>query len=165
MQLDAFNQADRNMAADLIRPCLDIPRWAEGIVDARPYPDVAVLLRHAGTVAAPFSAAEIDRALAHHPRIGERARGHDAHAEFSASEQAGLGAGSAALERALAQGNREYERKFARVFLIRAAGRDRADILAELQRRLANDDATELREIATQLREIAQGRLQHLIER
>lgn len=48
---------------------------------------------------------------------------------------------------------------FGRVFLIRAAGRDRAELLAELRLRLRNDTATELREIGGQLREIALGRL------
>jgi 2-oxo-4-hydroxy-4-carboxy-5-ureidoimidazoline decarboxylase len=45
------------------------------------------------------------------------------------------------------------------LFLIRAAGRDRAGILAELRRRMDNDAVTELREIGGQLREIALGRL------
>ena len=46
---------------------------------------------------------------------------------------------------ALAEGNREYEKRFDRVFLIRAAGRSSAEILAELHRRLGNDDETERR--------------------
>ena len=43
----------------------------------------------------------------------------------------------------LVDGNRAYEERFDRVFLIRAAGRDADEILAELERRLGNDDATE----------------------
>ena len=51
--------------------------------------------------------------------------------------------GDAAVMAALAEGNREYEQRFGRVFLIRAAGRSSSEVLAELRRRLGNDDATE----------------------
>ena len=63
----------------------------------------------------------------------------------------------------LAAGNRAYEERFDRVFLIRAAGRDAPEILAELERRLGNDDATERGETVTQLREIALLRLEQVV--
>jgi 2-oxo-4-hydroxy-4-carboxy-5-ureidoimidazoline decarboxylase len=159
MRIEAFNTAPRDEAIATIRPCLDIPRWIDAIVDARPYPDIEAMLDHARGAAEPFTEAEIDGALAHHPRIGERASGSGAEARFSSAEQAGLGAGSRDIEQALHQGNLDYERRFGRVFLIRAAGRDRAGILAELRRRMGNDPQHELSEIAGQLREIALGRL------
>lgn len=59
----------------------------------------------------------------------------------------------------IAAGNAEYERRFGRVFLIRAAGRAPEEMLAELERRLANDPADEWREAAAQLGEIAVLRL------
>lgn len=164
MTLDEFNRLDRAVATAHVRPCLDIQRWIDALVDARPYPDQATLLQRAHAAAEPFTTAEIDAALARHPRIGERARGHGVDARFSMAEQAGLGANTAGLEAAIRQGNIDYERKFGRVFLIRAAGRDRAEILTELRRRAGNDEATELRVIAGQLREIAQGRLRAVIE-
>ena len=57
-------------------------------------------------------------------------------------------------------GNRAYEERFDRVFLIRAAGRGAGEILAELERRLGNDDATERAETLEQLRQIALLRLE-----
>lgn len=159
MRIQTFNAAPRDDAIAAIRPCLDIPRWFEAIVDARPYAGIDAMLQCARIVAEPFTPTEIDGALAHHPRIGERARGSGVEARFSSAEQAGLGAASHAIEDALRQGNLDYENRFGRVFLIRAAGRDRAEILAELRRRMRNDPITELREIGGQLREIALGRL------
>ncbi|HEY7872114.1 MAG TPA: 2-oxo-4-hydroxy-4-carboxy-5-ureidoimidazoline decarboxylase [Rudaea sp.] len=159
MRIETFNAASREDAIAAIKPCLDIARWIDAVVDARPYAGIDALLRQSRNCAEPFMQAEIDGALAHHPRIGERARGSGAEARFSSAEQAGLGASSLDIEQALRQGNLDYERKFGRVFLIRAAGRDRAGILGELHRRMRNDTATELREIAGQLREIALGRL------
>ena len=55
----------------------------------------------------------------------------------------------------LAAGNAAYEQRFGRVFLIRAAGRDAEQILAELDRRLGNDDETERAETVDNLRQIA----------
>ena len=49
------------------------------------------------------------------------------------------------------------------MFLIRAAGRSSDEILAELERRLGNDDATERTETVTALRDIALLRLEQVL--
>ena len=82
---------------------------------------------------------------------------------MSRSEQAGVDPADAAAAEALARGNREYEEKFGRVFLIRAAGRTAPEILAALNTRLANTPADEDTIVAQQLREIAVLRLEGLI--
>ena len=64
----------------------------------------------------------------------------------------------------VAAGNRAYEERFDRVFLIRAAGRSGDEILAELTRRLDNDDETERVETVQQLREIALLRLEQVVD-
>ncbi|NNC23473.1 2-oxo-4-hydroxy-4-carboxy-5-ureidoimidazoline decarboxylase [Salinisphaera sp. USBA-960] len=163
MTLDEFNVADRDTAIAAARPCLDIPRWYEAVVDQRPYTNTAAIREQAYIAARPFSTAEIDGALVHHPRIGQRASGSGAEARMSAAEQANLGESSTDLEQALEAGNLDYEQRFGRVFLIRAAGRDRSEILTELRRRMDNSEATELDEIAGQLREIAITRLEGAI--
>ena len=163
MQLEQFNDADRADVAALLRPCLDIQRWIDEVADARPYADVDSLL-HAGRRAAdPFRPAELDAALAHHPRIGERAAGTSTEARLSAAEQAGLGGENPAVAAALASGNRAYEQKFGQVFLIRAAGRSREEILAALNLRLGHTPEQEKRIIGEQLREIAVLRLEGLM--
>jgi 2-oxo-4-hydroxy-4-carboxy-5-ureidoimidazoline decarboxylase len=60
---------------------------------------------------------------------------------------------------ALAEGNREYEQRFGRIFIVCATGKSSAEILAILRQRLQNDAVTELRESAEQQRQIAQLRL------
>ena len=123
MHLEQFNATGRTEAADALRPCLDIRRWIDEVADARPYATIEALLDAGRGAANPFTPAEIDAALAHHPRIGERAAGNSTEARLSQSEQAGLGEADAAVAEALAEGNRAYEEKFGQVFLIRAAGR------------------------------------------
>jgi 2-oxo-4-hydroxy-4-carboxy-5-ureidoimidazoline decarboxylase len=165
MHLEQFNAASRAEAADALRPCLDIQRWIDDVADARPYPDLEALLEAGRAAAEPFTPAEIDAALAHHPRIGERAKGNSTEARLSQAEQAGLGEADAAVAEALAEGNRAYEEKFAQVFLIRAAGRSREEILAALNTRLGHTPAEEQAIIGEQLREIAVLRLEGLMEK
>jgi len=120
--------------------------------------------RTAVSIATPLSEAEIEEALAAHPRIGEKATGSGAEATFSASEQAASADEDEVLAAHLADLNALYERRFGRVFLIRAAGRSRAEIVAELERRLGNPAKAELAEVADQLRGIALLRLRATYE-
>ncbi len=158
MDISRFNALDSDAAAAILQPCADIGRWVEAILAARPFASADELLETAATAASPFTEAEIDTALAHHPRIGERAAGSSAEATLSRSEQAGLDIDEQ-IAADLLTGNRAYEERFSRVFLIRATGRSSEEILAELHRRLDNDPATEVSEVGEQLRAIALLRL------
>jgi 2-oxo-4-hydroxy-4-carboxy-5-ureidoimidazoline decarboxylase len=136
--------------------CLAVPRWADEVLAGEPYADRAALLARADEAARTLSDEELAQALSGHPRIGERG------GRQSQREQAGVDPATADVGARLAAGNAAYERRFGRVFLIRAAGRDAEEILAELDRRLRNDDATERDETVDNLRQIALLRLQGL---
>jgi 2-oxo-4-hydroxy-4-carboxy-5-ureidoimidazoline decarboxylase len=88
--------------------------------------------------------------------------GEGAAQNFSRSEQQSVDADDAELATALAAGNAAYEQRFGRVFLIRAAGRSRAEILAELERRIVLPDDEEIVIVGEQLRDIAVLRLEKL---
>jgi 2-oxo-4-hydroxy-4-carboxy-5-ureidoimidazoline decarboxylase len=146
-----------------LEAALSVPRWVDELAAQAPFESLDELLHRARAAATPLSPGEIDQAMAHHPRIGETASGTSAAAVHSRHEQAGLAHTSdqddAELTAAIHTGNLAYEARFDRVFLIRAAGRTRAEILHELERRLTFDDETELAIVAEQLREIALLRL------
>jgi 2-oxo-4-hydroxy-4-carboxy-5-ureidoimidazoline decarboxylase len=63
------------------------------------------------------------------------------------------------LKSALADANRAYEEKFGYIFIVCAAGKSAAEILAILRRRMQNDKETEIREAAEEQRLITQLRL------
>ena len=65
---------------------------------------------------------------------------------------------------AFREANRRYEERFDRIYLVRAAGRTAAEMLALLEQRLTHDDATELAVTKQQLTEIAMLRLETLVE-
>lgn len=163
MQLAEFNAADPAAARATLRPCIDISRWVDAVAEARPFADRNELLEFAANAANPFTPAEVEAAMAHHPRIGERPTAASTEASMSRSEQAGVDPADAAAADALARGNREYEEKFGRVFLIRAAGRTAPEILQALDTRLSNSPEDEDTIVAQQLREIAVLRLEGLI--
>ena len=64
---------------------------------------------------------------------------------------------------ALLEGNQTYEERFDHVFLIRASGRSPEEMLAELRRRLGNDEETEHAEVTEQLAQITAIRVRELV--
>jgi 2-oxo-4-hydroxy-4-carboxy--5-ureidoimidazoline (OHCU) decarboxylase len=59
----------------------------------------------------------------------------------------------------LAVANAQYEQRFGFTYIVCATGKSAEEMLSILQRRLANDRDTELREAAEQQRQIMQIRL------
>ena len=141
---------------------LGVRRWVDDMTARAPFRDVDELLRAGRHAATPLSDAELDEAVAHHPRIGERGAAGGVAGRLSAGEQDGLGAADEGLDAAIARGNRVYEERFGRVFLIRVAGLSREEVADELQRRLTNSPDEEVEEAKEQLRQIMEVRLRTL---
>ena len=142
--------------------CLNVPRWVDEVANGGPYASLDDLVDAAGLAATPLTADEVDQALADHPRIGERSTGSGGSSYFSAIEQAASASDDPELAARLAEGNRAYEKRFGRVFLIRAAGRSRPEILAELERRLLLPPEDEVKVVAGELRDIALRRVRQM---
>ncbi|WP_345801086.1 2-oxo-4-hydroxy-4-carboxy-5-ureidoimidazoline decarboxylase [Microbacterium sp. AZCO] len=163
MQLAEFNGLDAATATEVVGVWAAIPEWRDAVVAGRPYGSVDELAAVAATTAGSWTRDDLDAALSRHPRIGERAGGSGAEAAASRREQASMSDAGADIGRAIVEGNAEYERRFGRVFLIRAAGRSPDELLAELTRRLRNDADAEAVEAVGQLREIALLRLRSTV--
>jgi 2-oxo-4-hydroxy-4-carboxy-5-ureidoimidazoline decarboxylase len=140
---------------DGLQVCLHVPRWVDDLVARMPYASIAELEEVARAAATPLPPEEVDQALSTHPRIGEKPQGDSAGAKLSEAEQSASASSDPALDEALAGGNRAYEKKFGRIFLIRAAGRSRTEILAELTRRLDLAPDAEIAVVGEELRDIA----------
>ncbi|WP_337007893.1 2-oxo-4-hydroxy-4-carboxy-5-ureidoimidazoline decarboxylase [Pantoea sp. AS142] len=164
MELAAFNQLPADRAQVAIRHCVAIPHWQQSLVAVRPFANTDALLATADALARQWQQPELESALSAHPRIGERVNGADKEASLSRGEQTAMQQADHALLQAMQQGNQAYEARFGRVFLIRAKGRSGEQMLAELQRRLQNDDQTEQQEALDQLREITLLRLEETIQ-
>jgi len=145
---------------ELLLRCCAAPGWARQVTAGRPYASLADLLAAADAAWAARDPGDLDAAMAGHPRIGERRL-----SGWSAQEQAGVQAGvgaDAGVVTALADGNAAYEQRFGHVFLICATGRGPAEILAELNRRMSHDPATEREVAAAEIGKINEIRLRKL---
>lgn len=161
MLVEELNAMSEIEVHEVLRSCVDIDSWVAGVAAGRPYADVAQLVGRADDLARGWTPTDLDRALADHPRIGERHSGSGASAAMSSSEQAGVG-DDADVQARLADGNRRYEAAFDRIYLVRAKGRSAEEMLAMLEERLGNDPETEREVTLGQLREIALLRLEGL---
>ena len=158
-----FNDLDASDLRDTLRGCNAADRFVAEVEAGRPYASAAELADRAEAVSLSLDWAEVGQALAGHPRIGQRAEGESAQARSSRAEQASMDSADDAIRAALVQGNRAYEERFGHVYLIRAAGRTPKEMLAELQRRLDNDEASERVEVTRQLAEITRLRVEKLV--
>lgn len=166
MTIEEFNGLDGGAAASLLASCAEVASWVVQVAAGRPFASREALLTHAAAAAWGWTRADVDAALANHPRIGEKPKASSigaANAAHSATEQASMSTAETQVRQAIADGNSAYEERFGRVFLIRAAGRSPEQILAALTARLGNDEAAEDAVVAGELREIALLRLEQAV--
>jgi 2-oxo-4-hydroxy-4-carboxy-5-ureidoimidazoline decarboxylase len=160
--LQRWNAAPVEDAVKEVLPCCGSNAWASGMAARRPFPDVTTLLAASDQTWSNLTAEDWMEAFRSHPRIGESRAAPSATAQsasWSAQEQKNVAAAGDAVKVALAEANRDYERRFRHIFIVCATGKSAPEILEILRRRLQNDDATELHEAAEQQRQITRIRL------
>ncbi|CAN5524135.1 2-oxo-4-hydroxy-4-carboxy-5-ureidoimidazoline decarboxylase [soil metagenome] len=160
--LDRWNSLDQDAAASTVLPCCGSRAWASALAAQRPIADKLKLLQASSAVWLALPHEAWQEAFDSHPRIGEQKAQKDATAESlqaSAKEQSVAISADDAAKLALKEANLRYEARFGRIFIICASGRSTSEILAALEARMSNDDATELQEAAEQQRQITALRL------
>ncbi len=164
--LAQWNLLPAEEAVNKILPCCGSKAWARGMVARRPFGDEGDLLAASDETWRNLARSDWMEALESHPRIGEsRAPAPTAQSvSWSAQEQRNVADSDAALKNALADANREYERRFHHIFIVCATGKSASEIFAILQRRMANDPETELQEAAEQQRLITELRLRKWLQ-
>lgn len=169
--LTRWNRLPVDEAMQAILPCCASKAWAQEMVARRPFADEAALVAVSNETWRGLAQSDWVEAFQSHPRIGESRpfspgpRSQTAQSvEWSAQEQRDVSDAEAAVKIALADANREYERRFNRIFIVCATGKSAADILESLQRRLNNDSETEFREAAEQQRQITELRLRKWLQ-
>jgi OHCU decarboxylase len=174
--LAQWNPLPIEEAERAILPCCGSRAWARGMVSRRPLADEVALLASADETWNNLSQSDWMEAFQSHPRIGEsRASSREAQPSpispsrdqsvaWSLQEQSHVADSDVTAKTALADANREYERRFNRVFIVCATGKSAREILEILRRRLKNDAETELYEAAEQQRQIMEIRLRKWLQ-
>lgn len=161
--MDAFNRADADAAAAMLHPCCASTAWARAVAAGRPYADLTTLTAASDAAVADLSWADVQEALAAHPRIGDRPKvAATVEKRWSQGEQAGVADADSEVLTALADGNAAYEARFGHVYLVCASGRSAEELLGILQDRLDNDPAHEQDVVRGELAAITRLRLAKL---
>jgi OHCU decarboxylase len=169
--LARWNRLPIDEAMQAILPCCGSKAWAQGMVARRPLADEVALVAASNETWRSLTESGWMEAFQLHPRIGEsrasspKPMSQTAQSvEWSAQEQRDVADAEVAMKIALAEANREYERRFNRIFIVCATGKSAPEILEILRRRLKNDADTELYEAAEQQRHITEIRLRKWLQ-
>jgi OHCU decarboxylase len=141
------------------------PWVAQRVFGARPYQSRLQLLSAMRTAVDQATPAEQLTLIRAHPKLGLRGRAAVALTPASTREQrrAGLAACTPAQLARLEQLNALYQDKTGFPFILAVRGHDPASIIANLERRIANDSELERRTALTQIGAIAAYRLADLV--
>jgi 2-oxo-4-hydroxy-4-carboxy-5-ureidoimidazoline decarboxylase len=157
-----WNLLSPDDAALAILPCCGSRAWADALAARRPFATPQQLFTASDEIWRALPEAAWHEAFLSHPRIGEQ-RAHAATAQSlawsSAEQHAAATSPDDPIKLALAERNRQYEERFGRIFIVCAAGKSATEILAILNRRMANSPTDELLEAAEQQGQITQLRL------
>jgi 2-oxo-4-hydroxy-4-carboxy-5-ureidoimidazoline decarboxylase len=184
VSLESLNGLPAELAGQRLLACCSSPRWAAEVASGRPYASVDEVLARSDESVAGLTQADLEQALAGHPRIGDPSQAGaaggaeagpgaaagvprqeaPAAAGWSGREQAGVRAAGQATLRALAAGNQAYEERFGHIYLVCATGRSGTELLTLLRERLGNDPGTEWEVVRRELGKINQIRLRKLLE-
>jgi allantoicase len=159
--LDTLNRLDADEARAAFLRCCGARGWAESMVAHRPFEDAAALVRTGERIWWSLGEQAWQEAFAAHPRIGEAPKAE--HGAWAGGEQAGAADASTGVQAALAAANVAYAEQFGFIYIVCASGRSADELLADLQARLANDRATEVRIAAEEQAKITRLRLRKLL--
>jgi 2-oxo-4-hydroxy-4-carboxy-5-ureidoimidazoline decarboxylase len=165
--LARWNSLDAATAVREALPCCGSQAWATALAARRPIADEASLVEASTSIWLTLPQEAWQEAFDSHPRIGQtHAQTHatEESLRFSAQEQRTALSENETARLAFEEANRRYEQKFGRIFIVCAAGKTSAEMLAILETRMKNDVATELREAAEEQRQITELRLHRWLE-
>lgn len=159
LDVAAFDLVSPTAALELMRPVCAAPVWLDAIVARRPFGSLDRVIETSDSVIRSLAWTQVEKALAAHPRIGERATGADLESTWSRHEQSGAAAAADDVAARLHDGNVAYEQRFGYVFLVCATGLSAEQMLAALTERLGHDPAQEQTVVRRELGRIVALRL------
>jgi 2-oxo-4-hydroxy-4-carboxy-5-ureidoimidazoline decarboxylase len=160
--LAQWNTLDAKAASSEILSCCGSRAWARNLVHMRPFESPQQIFAAADRVWAKLAERDWQQAFATHPRIGQQqasAATKEAQAWAQHHQPPSAEPEGDVTTLALAEGNRHYEGRFGRIFIVCAQGKIGAEILSILNARMHNTIAMEWFESGEQQRQITHLRL------
>jgi 2-oxo-4-hydroxy-4-carboxy-5-ureidoimidazoline decarboxylase len=161
LNVESINAMSEVQAHVALLTCCGAARWAQQMMQRRPFADGASVLAAAQEIWWNLASTDWQEAFAAHPRIGDLKTLRSKFAA-TAAEQAGVAHAAEATLQALAEANHAYEARFGYIFIVCATGKSADEMLALLRQRLGNNREEELRIAAAEQEKITRIRLERL---
>ncbi|MEL0092453.1 MAG: 2-oxo-4-hydroxy-4-carboxy-5-ureidoimidazoline decarboxylase [Pseudomonadales bacterium] len=139
-------------------------RWAQAMVDARPFNTETMLFDAAERHWREAAPEDVLEAFAAHPRIGDRQALAKKFETQVQREQGQVARAPEAVIDALAEANERYIERFGYIFIVCAAGKSAETMLSLLIERLDNPAELELKVAAGEQHQITRLRIQAWLE-
>jgi OHCU decarboxylase len=156
--LGRINDSPSDIAYQQLMLCCGSTEWARKMTIARPFSSVAQLEQAADRIWTGCARKDWIEAFAAHSKIGEGSLSN-----WSRQEQSGVFNAPPEILAAFLEASREYEAKFGYTFIVCAAGKTLAEMLAILLGRLRMTPRAEIRNAAEEQRLITRVRLRKLL--
>jgi 2-oxo-4-hydroxy-4-carboxy-5-ureidoimidazoline decarboxylase len=165
MTLHDLNTMDQRKLRELLLQCCGSTGWAKMMLTHFPAEDLVDLEESAEEVWFECSEDDWREAFSKHPQIGDvETLRKKFEGSTEATEQSGINSASTQTLEALAEGNKAYEEKFGFTFIVCATGKSAEEMLGNLQSRLRNPPAEEIKIAADEQSKITKLRLEKLLE-
>lgn len=165
--LEQLNNAPKEIAEARFMDCCGSRAWAQKMAEARPFADVAALVKQAEQIWQSLETQDWLEAFAAHPKIGARKaipQQSAQSAQWSHSEQSDANMATDEVRTELEETNRLYEEKFGFIFIVCATGKSAGEMLEICQQRYSNAAEAEIHIAAEEQRKITKIRLKKLLE-
>jgi 2-oxo-4-hydroxy-4-carboxy-5-ureidoimidazoline decarboxylase len=160
MTLEDLNTVDAATLGNALKDCCGSRAWVDRMIARRPFKDPSQLQTAADDAWWALSESDWLEAFAKHPKIGDT----NAAGKWSAEEQRGMDHAASDTARLMQDLNRAYLEKFGWIFIICASGKSADEMKNQLEQRLTNDPAAEIRLAAGEQAKITRLRLQKLLD-
>jgi 2-oxo-4-hydroxy-4-carboxy-5-ureidoimidazoline decarboxylase len=165
MNIIELNFLDKDKQKELLTQCCGATNWVNKMLTVFPTNSLKTILLEAEVKWNECNEQDWLEAFEHHPKIGDinsLKKKFANTAQWASNEQSGVNVANDKVLQALAEGNKDYEKKFGYIFIVCATGKTATEMLSILQARLPNDPADEIKIAAAEQAKITTIRLQKL---
>ncbi len=169
MLLRKFNKLPKTKAMAELEKCCGAGKWCRLMMKDFPFPSKRKLLSLAKrNWFERCKEKDYLEAFEHHPKIGDvrsLKKKFASTSKWAGQEQASVQEANDQVIKALAKGNKAYEKKFGYIFIVCATGKTAEEMLALLEARLNNEPEEELKIAMGEQHKITLIRIEKLLQK
>ena len=165
MTIAEFDHLPEEKKKELLQQCCGSSAWVNKMLPVFPVEDLVELLDAAEEKWYGCTEDDWREAFTHHPKIGDINSVKEKFAntaQWAAGEQSKVKNAEEDTLHQLSKANEEYQNKFGFIYIVCATGRSAEDMLTDLETRLSNAEAEELKIAAAEQLKITRLRLEKL---